>query len=148
MNKNLTLNLTISKKGIPCLWESGGGYTNTGSSQIVADELLQPKKPIYVRNRGSLACDDHALIPVKVGDVVIVADHHRGDFEITIWEITAIAGENATLEIASEFSDGEWENFKDCDLKLAASPAVNAAMAKATHYHCRQPYYIVGSVLV
>jgi hypothetical protein len=57
-----------TKKGYPALWERGGGYTNTGVATIIAGKGGQPKRAIYIRQRGPLANDDHALIPVEVGD--------------------------------------------------------------------------------
>ena len=33
------VNITASKSGLPCLDECGGGWTNTGFAQIVADAL-------------------------------------------------------------------------------------------------------------
>ena len=62
-----------SKRGIPCMWECGGGYSNTGESQIIAGKNGEAKQPIYIRRRGELACCEHALIPISVGDYVISA---------------------------------------------------------------------------
>lgn len=31
------IGLTRSKRGLPCLWENGGGYSNTGTAQIITD---------------------------------------------------------------------------------------------------------------
>lgn len=79
-----------SRSGIPCAWEKGGGYTNTGEAVIVAGKDGLPKKSIYVRQRGELANAEHALIPVEVGDYVIEADHHRKDFHISLMRIVDI----------------------------------------------------------
>ncbi len=45
MENNMNMyQLEISRSGIPCLWESGGGYTNTGEAQIITDKQGYPKR--------------------------------------------------------------------------------------------------------
>jgi hypothetical protein len=73
-----------TKSGLTALWEEGGGKSNTGKARVICDEKGQPKKAVYVKRRGELSCGQHALIPVEHGDVVIVADHHHGDFNLTV----------------------------------------------------------------
>lgn len=134
------IRIELSKRGIPCLWEDGGGYSNTGDSTIIADMHGNPKKPIYICRSGHLSCGQHALIPVRVNDLVIEASHHRRDFSIAISKIVSIDIEErfAELETVNVFSTGEW----DKDLAEKLKKAVNAAMDKATCYHCRSPFYI------
>ena len=150
-----------TKKGLPCLWEAGGGFTNTGEATIIASPSGGPKKPVYVRRRGHLANGQHALIPVAVGDYVICANHHRDDFEIFVYRITKILKEEASIEKIAEFFNGEWDN-KDIERVFAAwgagdlesvndiddetynlCRAILAAEEKATCYHCREPHFIV-----
>jgi hypothetical protein len=149
----LQLTATLSKKGIPCLWEKGGGFTNTGDAQIICTAKGEPKKPIYIRQRGSLACEEHALIPVQVGDVVIKAFQHRGDFTIEVLSIVEIKDDVAekkdwkgdvirskevvTVPIAT-FDMGEWDKEPAEELEAA----IEAAKEKATCYHCRRPHFI------
>lgn len=133
------IEVEISKKGIPCLWEKGGGYSNTGEAQLICDNKGFAKKPIYIKKGGELACKEHALIPVKVGDVVVRASHHRGDFNIEVLQIKSIQGEEAHLELINSFSQGEWDNEQDY---WHSSPVVEAAQEKAMDYHCRVPYCI------
>lgn len=137
--ETLKLKIEKSKRGIPCLWERGGGYSNTGESQLICDKNGWQKKPIYIRKSGSLACEEHALIPVTKNDVVVRASHHRGDFNIEVLQIKLIQGEEAHLELINSFSNGEWENNKDY---WHESPVVEAAQQKALDYHCREPYFI------
>ena len=127
-----------SKRGIPCMWECVGGYSNTGESQIIAGKNGDAKQPIYIRRRGELACCEHALIPISVGDYVISASHHRGDFEIFVYRITEILKEEASTEKITEFSNGEW----DAELPAYLQAAVEAAKETATCYHCRAPHFI------
>mgnify|MGYP001039798977 CR=1 FL=1 len=139
-----TFELTISRTGIPCLWEGGGGWSNTGESVIIAGPDASPAKPIYVRKSGSLACSNHALIPVGVGSIVIEAHHHRRDFSISVWQIKQINGKTAKAEMIGEYSLGEWVFSAEPRPEVVDHliPAVDAAWEKATCYHCREPHYV------
>jgi len=127
-----------TKKGFPALWESGGGYSNTGEATIIAGPNGEKKAPLYIRQRGPLACARHALFVVHEGDMVIEANHHRKDFEIRIWRIDQILKEEARLTLIYEYSRGEW----DAGLPAFLETAVQAAVEKATCYHCREPHFI------
>jgi len=133
-----TIPIERSRTGLPCLWEQGGGSTNTGWVQIVATADGSPKRPIYIRRRGSLSNGEHALFVVREGDVVVEADHHRQDFCVEIARISAIRDEEAILEPVAVFDEGEWVP----ELPEALKPAVEAACEKAVCYHCREPHFI------
>jgi len=127
-----------TKKGYPALWECGGGYTNTGEATIIAGKDGQPKKAVYIRGRGELANSFHALIILEVGDYIIEANHHREDFVIEIYKILDFEEETAVVEQVNYFEMGEW----DTELPAFLEAAVQAAMKKATCYHCRGPHYV------
>lgn len=136
-----------TKRGLPAVWEAGGGYTNTGWARVVADKNGAPKSPIYIRKRGELACSDHALIIIQPGDYVIEADHHRGDFNIEVLRVERIPMDpedpgyrEATVETVATFDEGEWLPEPPHSLKNA----IEAVKAKATDYHCRHPIFVVG----
>lgn len=135
---NTTKKIERTKKGLPAMWESGGGATNTGEATIIANGDGSKKKPVYIRRRGPLACYNHALCVVKPGDVVVEANHHRKDFEIRVWRIEQILEEEVRLNLLYEFSRGEW----DAELPASLVAAVQAAKEKATCYHCREPHYV------
>lgn len=124
--------IEISKKGIPCLWESGGGWSNTGYATVIAGTHGEAKKAIYVRTHGNLACDDHALIPVKVGDYVINAEHNRKEENIEVYQITGI---NLDDKIAEAVAVEKIPTY--------LQDAVDACVAKSYDYHCRTPYYCI-----
>jgi hypothetical protein len=134
----MNIRIEKTKKGSPAYWEAGGGYSNTGGATIIANKDGQPKKAIFVRRGGELANSEHALIILEVGDHIIFASHHRGDFEIFVYRITEILKEEASTEKIAEFSSGEW----DAELPAFLEAAVQAAMGKATCYHCRAPHFI------
>ena len=106
----MKIRIEKTKKGYPALWEAGGGSTNTGEATIIAGKNGEAKQPIYIRRRGQLANCRHALIPVDVGDYTISAKHHRRDFEISVYRITEISKEEASIEKLREYSMGEWDN--------------------------------------
>lgn len=130
-----------TRRGFPSLWEAGGGYTNTGEATIIVGRDGQPKKAVYIKKRGHLANGKHALIPIEVGDYIIFANHHRRDFEIEIYKIEDFegetAGETVVVEQVNHFSMGEW----NAELPAFLKAAVEAAVEKATCYHCREPHF-------
>lgn len=129
------LELHISGSGLPCLWEEGGGWTNTGSSRIICDHFGNAKTAIYVLTHGDLCNGKHALIPVAVGDMVVEADRHREKYQIFVWKIIRIDGDEATLRLLEYCRDTTIDNMNVyCD-------AVSAAMEKASDYHCRDIHF-------
>ena len=140
MKKQVKIERT--KKGHPAYWEAGGGYTNTGYAVVIAGMDGQRKKALYVRKRGPLANENHALVVLKVGDYIIEANHHREDFEIEIFKITGFEDKEETHAIVEKingFSQNEWE----ADLPAFLQAAVQAVMKKATCYHCREPHFAI-----
>jgi hypothetical protein len=135
-----TITITRSKRGVPCLWEQGGGATNTGHATIICTQDGQKKRPIYIRRSGSLACGKHALIPVQVGDLVIQASHYRRDFDISVYRIAEITDDEARMEQVDRYSYGEWTSGEYPPENLM--PAIRTGMEKATCYHCREPHYV------
>lgn len=126
-NINGEMTITRSKRGIPCLWEKGGGYTNTGEAQIITDGQGYPKRAITVLTHGDLACRDHALIPVREGDHIVTVYRHRDKIAVQVDVITSIEGDTAKTvpEKAAICGDAIW-----------------AAAEKSQDYHCRRPYYV------
>lgn len=121
------IEITRSRSQIPCLWEKGGGWSNTGEAQIIADRQGNPKRAIHIRTHGDLSCRDHALIPVKKGDHVITVFRHRDRVSTQVERIVSIKGDTATLVPEIE---------PICD------ETIRAAVDKCNDYHCRTPYYI------
>lgn len=133
-----TLRIERSRSGIPALWEEGGGRSNTGWARLIADQDGRPKKAIYVRRRGQLACAEHALVPIRKDDIVVEADHHRYDYTVKVYRIVQIREDEATLSLIADFDQGEWVP----QLPVHLNDVVQAAMDKAADYHCRTPYWI------
>ena len=135
-----TIRIELSKRGLPCIWEEGGAGSNTGSCILVGDMNCRPKKPIYVATRGHLSNGNHALIPVKINDIVVICNQWRKDYKIYIYIITSFNMEKqrALLELVNSFDRNEW----DFDLLQKYVDIVETAKSKARAYHCRSPYFI------
>ena len=134
----MKIKIERSKRGIPCIWESGGGWSNTGDATIIADSKGDPKVPIYIRRAGSLACQNHALIPVEIGDIVVSSHHHRYDFVTEVCKIISISQEYADLELSNRYSKGEWD-FEATKMQIELA---GVAQEKASTYHCRSAKYV------
>jgi hypothetical protein len=131
----------ISRSGKPCLWEKGGGATNTGKAQIITMPDGSKPFPLYVKGRGHLAGGEHALIAVEPGMYVILADHHRLDFVIDIFKVTKI--KRKTEEVHGELVNNFQQNWWKTPFDEKFEAAVRAAQSKANDYHCRVPHYII-----
>ncbi len=139
--------LETTKYGYPALWEEGGGYANAGSATIISGPNGERLFPAYIRWDGRLSCDKHALFIVHEGYMVIDAVHHRQDFQINVYRITAIHNNEDGSRIVADidrincFANGEWES----NLQPELEEPVQAAIHKATEYHCRGPRYIAAN---
>ena len=138
--------LEESRSGLACLWEAGGGYTNTGAAYIIAGHDGRPKKALYIRRRGHLANCEHALIAVDLGDYIIYSCHHRLDHSIRIYRIIEIQRMRfndgnrwyAVAELLYTFDQDEWLPEYPRHLE----DAIAAAMDKSTCFHCRSPHFV------
>ncbi len=133
------IDIELTKKGHPALWEKVGGMSNTGYATIIAGVKGEKLTPAYVNRRGHLACGKHALFIIKEGYHIILSDHHRRDFEIEVYRITSIDKKEqlANLEMVCEYSQGEW----DVKPPKFLYNAIDAAVDKASCYHCRETHY-------
>jgi len=135
----------ISKNGLPCLWESGGSWSNTGKATLISDQYGRPKKPIYIRLRGSLCCSEHALFAINKNDLICKINHYREDFEIFLYCVDYFTWTNeknekkcyANLILYNKFDKGEW----DKTLNEIYHSFIQAAKNKVTDYHCRRVFF-------
>jgi len=137
--------ISKSKKGHPCLWQEGGGASNTGHATIIVGPNFEPLRALYVRGSGSLSNSEHSLHIVQVGFHIIVSAHHRRDFTTRIYRITNITVDDvAQTELVAEFSEGQWchQGEQLYRTNINFKNAVEAAEDKAVCYHCRSPHYI------
>lgn len=131
----MKIKLHFTQSGFPALWEEGGGLSNRGSSQIIANADGSAKNPVHVRKKGHLACAQHGLFIVRPGDYIIRAGRYRDEYDINIYKIEKIEGENAVVSTV----EGQPEHL---------TKAVEAAKKKARCYHCRCVHYDRGTYRV
>lgn len=124
-----------TKSGIPVIWERGGGFTKTGEAQIVCKPNGGKKIPLYVPTSGHLACENHALFAIHVGDLVIIRHYGHGEDICEVWECTNPESGDFTMILS--YSDGEWDKNPPTEL----IPAIEACFRKADKYHCREVYW-------
>src|SRR5690554_6805891 len=76
----------------PCFWEQGGfnKSKNIGYSIIVADCNGNPKKPVFIKTKGSLCNGKHALFPVEIGDLLIETIADGENTKTSIFKILTI----------------------------------------------------------
>lgn len=142
------IEIDATKRGLPAIWETGGGLTSGGSATIIAKSDGSKPRAVFVRTRGHLAGGPHALICVHEGFYLVHASVGRGVRQsarierIVKTSVEDVHGEKyeatAEVEVFNTFSRGEWD--KPLDAKL--EDAVEAAFGKASTYHCRCAAYI------
>lgn len=131
------LRLAWTKHGSPAMWERGGGYSNTGDAQVIADREGKPKRPVFVRRRGHRACLEHALVVVCPGDYVVQAERRRREhYVVRIYRLVRLGAVSVLAELVAESEDGLGE------VPEFLAGAVEAAREKAACYHCREPHYV------
>lgn len=135
----MKMKIERTKKNYPAFWESGGGFSNTGTAMVVADSDGNPKPCLYKRRSGKLANSRHALVLLELGDFIIKSSHHRLDFTIEIFRVVEIREDTAEVELLYEFSNGEWNIEPPEFLKTA----IQKSKEKADCYHCREPHFVM-----
>ena len=112
-----------TEKGFRAFWEEGGGMTNTGNACIVAGTNGEKLEAIYIKKKGNLSCNQHALFLLKPNMWVVQIDRYHDRYTIQCFFYD---GAEFTLELEPP----EYLNT-----------AIETAKEKSRHYHCRTPYY-------
>lgn len=133
VGSTISVDVQLSKTGISCLTEAGGGMSNTGYTTIICSKKYRKKRAIYIFKKGDLACKAHAVIPVVVDDHVIYVERHNNTCNVYDFKIIDIIRNKAILLLT---------NNKVVGTDYTGNIAIEAAIAKSLNYHCRQPYYI------
>jgi hypothetical protein len=147
MTEYTTIYLEKTKKGLPALWEEGGGMSNTGNARVICDSEGYRKKPVYIRTGGHLALSNHALFVLREGDIVVDVQRHHDDFDISVKQIRKIKTDAegrlvAEAETLAHFDQGEWDNE---DIASKYQDAITSAREKSRCYHCREPHYFTNN---
>ncbi len=115
------------------VYESGGGKTNTGFSQIVCDFNGKPLKPRKVYTNGHLANRSHAMF--ECSEAILITSTKNGTISITYGKIIPEIG----IFSSSVLWSGPIEWFPESFIQY--KKAVDAAYKKANCYHCRHCHY-------
>lgn len=123
--------ITLSKKGLPCLYEAGGAFTHTGSSQLIADQFGARKKAVCVFLHGHRACANQAVVAIKKGDIVAQAvTKDRINIDVYLYEVADIDIENKVCTL------------KPAEYKDKYALVILRAAEKCCIYHCREPIFV------
>jgi len=123
--------------------ESGGGYTNTGWAQIVANLDGSTIKPYATAgHRGDLACGEHGWFSVINGLATVQAvrwtkNDPSVSVELAIHKVVQIG--NTVQLVAEALFKGAVSDLPESLAHYRS--AVEAASAKACDYHCRSLHY-------
>ena len=126
--------LEVTASNLPAIWETGGGWSNTGRARIITDRNGNPKTALCLRHRCN---EDHALFILHEDDVIIEAWQHRGDYDIILWKVDKISLADGKA-VASAYKLAEYH--KGCwsvEPRKSFTAAICAAMDKSIIYHCR-----------
>lgn len=138
-------NISLTKNGLPALWECGGAMTNSADCIIIGDRSAQRKKPVFIRTDGHLSNDNHALFILNKGDVVVVGTRARSDYSYVIFRFVSYEklGDGKAIgefDLINHFSEGQWDN----ELDPMFDDILEAAKSKMGKYHCRSTVYALG----
>lgn len=129
----IELTCSISRSGIPCLYECGGAFTNLTSAQLVTDKHGNKKTALKVFTKGDLCNKNHAAVPIEVDDLVFQAwGKCRDDIiQVLVYKVTSIDKDGDVVIAKLELTD-----FDNNILPFLA------ITHKCSIYHCRFPVYI------
>jgi hypothetical protein len=126
---------------IPCVWERGGGLSDTGSVTLVTGPKGEPKSGLYFRS----GFGDHALVPVVPGDYVLhIYRYHDSCFVWVnlIYKDEAVKSKVVALygaEVMSEF------NYQLPEEYAFLQKALLAGFQKSLVDHCRNAVWAVDN---
>lgn len=141
-------NITLTKNGMPAMWECGGAMTNSANCVIIGDKNANRKKPVFIRTGGHLSNDNHALFILNKDDIIVVGTRAHGDYTFMILKYISfekIKGDGiGEFESLNHFSEGQWDN----ELDSKYNNILDAAKTKMSKYHCRETVYALGLNIV
>lgn len=136
------VNISRTQKGYPAVWEKGGALTNSGKSQVVTGPRGERLAPIFVRTKGHLANEEHALFIVRPGYFVVRAGWHRNEIWVFIVKLESFENDKAKASTVVDW-EGTMEDFNSGKHSIPPQfiEAAKAALKKSQEYHCRRPFY-------
>lgn len=141
-------NISLTKSGMPAMWECGGAMTNSADCVIVGDKFAQRKKPVFIRTGGHLSNDNHALFILNKDDIIVVGTRAHSDYTFVILKYLSFEKINGNgigeFEVLNHFSEDQW----DSELDSKFTDIIEAAKLKMKKYHCRDTVYALGLNIV
>lgn len=142
-NSNQIL-VETTKSGLPAFWECGGACSNTGDAVCVSDKNGFAKKPLFVRTKGHLSNDDHALFVLNKGDVICQVFLSRNEKEIHLYKVEGFEKADFFQQVGINCLDGTRHvaNVSEIEMTDTYEKLVSATLRKAKSYHCRSAYFV------
>lgn len=134
---NINDKIVKTSQGYSAIWEEGGAKTTTSEVIIITGSNGEKLKPIYIRKKGQRACGQHALFILKQGMYAIRLNSKEDFFNINIYKYEG-----------KEFELFHYSNNIENILPVCLSKAVEIALEKSRHYHCKIPYYLIEEEVV
>ncbi|MDD4066804.1 MAG: hypothetical protein PHH22_02390 [Clostridia bacterium] len=133
--------IEISKKGSPCVWETSDFSNGIGFSLIVANFKGEKKKALYIPKKSNISSFNNALIPIKLGDVIVKVSYIDSKLNIKVYSVLHIdIGEKLiSLNCKAEYIDKNWTNER---IANNYKYAIMAAVKSATSKNMQQPCYV------
>ena len=141
--------------GIPCIWEEGGADMASGYALLVADKDGNKKPPVLCLHDKDVANGKHALVPVALGDIILLGVMKKFDeTEICciIGSVTRIGDakdERVAIAVspavcAQATSDDPEVQYTDDSLAFitADHPLLQAGMERVQERFCHEPKYV------
>ncbi len=133
--------IEISKKGIPCVWETSDFSNGIGFSLVVANFTGEKKKALYIPKKSNIPRFNTALIPIKLGDVIVKVSFFDSKLNIKVYSILNIEMDKKLISIncKAEYIDKNWT---DESIANHYKYAIMAATQSATSKNMQQPCYV------
>ena len=141
--------------GFPCVWEEGGADMASGYALLVADKDGNKKPPVLCLHDKDVANGKHALVPVALGDIILLGVMKKFDeTEICciIGSVTRIGDakdERVAIAVspavcAQATSDDPEVQYTDDSLAFitADHPLLQAGMERVQERFCHEPKYV------
>lgn len=143
---DISVDVSKTKSGLPCIWECGGGMTSTGRAQVICKSDGGKKTALALSHR---SLEGHALFVLNEGDLIIKVFRSREGLKIIVakvnldrisedrWSDYGKIYRDVRFDVIMTYSDGEWDKEPSQGLE----EAIKSAVEKSRDYHCRSAYW-------
>ena len=136
----MNFTVEVTKNKIPCLWEQGGAKNEKdGFALLITGKDGQAKMPILVKTNVYEQSEKHALLPATVKSHIVEVNRKNNKYNIDIYEIINIKGNQAETKKLCHYSNGIWD--KEPSMKFY--DAIQQGIKKTKDNSTFAPYYIM-----